>query len=223
MDSLRTGSAVSTYGPFITADIGGKTFGSIVPAPEGGKVQLNLRVQTASWFGVDRIEIYENGLLVKDLDPQSKPENIEDFNGKIDLDVPAGRDSWVVIVAMGLKDENLMSPVNLDVAFGEIQLSRVTADAFALVPVVNTVFKPSPILPDWYPIPAYAVTNPIFLDIKSDGKYDAPLPPPDFCSRPCTAASDCATGQVCLDDRQVCGFNIIDDCDFRAPWLPVDH
>ena len=110
----------------------------------------------------------------------------------------------------------------LDVPFGEIQLSKVTSDAFALVPVVNTVFKPAPLLPDWYPIPAYAVTNPIFIDTNKDGEYNAPLPPPDFCSRPCNDANDCASGQVCLMDTKVCGFNIPDDCDFRTPW-PFSH
>jgi hypothetical protein len=219
--SIRQGHAVATYGPFITAEIDGKTFGDVVPAKEGGKVTLNLRVQTASFFGVDRIEIYENGHLAKEIEPPSKPEDIADFAGEIDLDVPKGRDSWVVIVAMGLKDENLMSPISLDVPFGEIQLSKVTADAFALVPIINAVFKPSPILPDWYPIPAYAVTNPIFLDTKGDGKYDAPLPPPDFCSRPCASSSDCPDGQICLPDEKVCGFNIKATCNYRIQWLPA--
>jgi len=113
----------------------------------------------------------------------------------------------------------------LDVPFGEIQLSKVTADAFALVPVVNTVLKPAPILPDWYPIPAYAVTNPIFIDTDGDHEYKGPLSPPDFCSRPCASASDCGVGQVCLKDTGsgICGFNIPDDCDFRIPWPPVGN
>ena len=80
------------------------------------------------------------------------------------------------------------------------------------------------LLPDWFPIPAYAVTNPIFIDTKGDGQYDAPLPPPDFCSRECQDANDCASGQVCLagTEPKVCGFNIPDDCDFRIPW-PLSH
>lgn len=217
--SLREGHAIGTYGPFITAAIGGKTFGEVAPAKEGGKVTLDLRVQTASWFGVDRIEIYENGHQVKLIEPPTKPSDIEDFAGKIELDVPGGRDSWVVIVAMGLKDENLMAKVALDVPFGEIQLSKVTADAFALVPVINNLFKASPSLPDWYPIPAYAVTNPIFLDTGGDGQYDAPLPQPDFCSRPCQDAADCAEGQICLSDLKVCGFNIGEECSHRIPWV----
>lgn len=224
--SLKKGHALATYGPFITADIGGKTFGEVASATEGGKASLKLRVQTASWFGVDRIEIYENGLLLDVIEPQSEPSDIEDFAGTIDLDVPAGRDSWVVIVAMGLKDKNLMTPVSLDVPFGEIQLSKVTADAFALVPIVNTVFKPSPTLPDWYPIPAYAVTNPIFLDTQGDGKYDAPLPPPDFCSRSCTEegqSSDCPGGQICLPDLRVCGLRISAECSHRLPWIAAGH
>ena len=42
------------------------------PATRGGKVALDLQVQTASWFGVDRIEVYENGHLVKVLDARQQ-------------------------------------------------------------------------------------------------------------------------------------------------------
>jgi hypothetical protein len=223
VESLRGGHAVATYGPFVTADIDGKTFGEVVRATAGGKATLNLRVQTASWFGVDRIEIYENGHLVRVETPKSRPVDIEDYKGPVTIDVPAGRDSWVVVVAMGLEDGNVMSPASLDISFGEIQLSKITADAFALVPVINTVFKPSPLLPDFHPIPAYAVTNPIFLDTGGDGRYDAPLPAPDFCSRPCASSEDCPEGQQCLTDAKVCGFNIAPTCDHRLPWLPAGH
>src|SRR5262249_21114319 len=58
--SFKSGNAVASYGPFVRASIGGKTFGEVAPAPAGGKVDLDLHVETASWFGVDRIEIYEN-------------------------------------------------------------------------------------------------------------------------------------------------------------------
>ena len=226
VDSMRAGHAVATYGPFVGADVGGKSFGDVASVTGGSKVSLNLSVQTASWFGVDRIEVYENGLLAKVIEPKTKTEEIIDFAGAIELDVPK-RDSWIVIVAMGLEDRNLMSPVAVDVHFGEIQLAKVTADAFALIPVVNALFTPVPTVPDWYPIPAYAVTNPIYLDTDGNGQYDAPLPYPNFCSRPCDSSKvdpeQCPPGQKCLSPENVCGLAIVSKCDHRTPWSNGAH
>ncbi len=227
-DSLRKGAAVTSYGPFIRANIDGKTFGQTATATRGGKVTLDLRVSTASWFGVDRIEIYENGHLVQVKEPKGAPSVIDDFNEKISLDVPKeARDNWIVIIAMGLQTQNLMSPVSLDVPFGEIQLSKVTSDAFALIPVVNTFFGSTPTLPDWFPIPAYAVSNPIFLDTDGNGEYDAPLSFPDFCSKPCDVTKfdpkQCPESQVCLDPESVCGVAIAKTCKHRIPWDSIAH
>ncbi len=223
--SLKAGHALTTYGPYVTAKVGDKTFGEIAPAKAGGKVTLDLEVQTASWFGVDRIEIYVDGHLVKVLSPTSKPEDIVDFQGPVDLDVPVRPgnkgDSWIVIIAMGLEDRNLMRPVSLDIPYGEIQISKVTSDAFALIPVVNTLFTSTPTLPDWFPIPAYAVSNPIYLDTDGNGKYDAPLPYPEFCSQPCDpdgATNTCPPQQACLEEQRQCGVYMSHVCDHRVPW-----
>ena len=224
--SLRGGHAVTSYGPFIRASVDGKTFGETARATGGGKVMLDLEVSTASWFGVDRIEIYENGHLVKVKEPKSLPTAIDDFNEKIELDVPEKRDSWIVVIAMGLQNQNLMSPVSLDVPFGEIQLSKVTADAFALIPVVNTFFGSTPTLPDWFPTPAYAVSNPIYLDTNGGG-YNAPLPYPEFCSKKCNPKkfdpTQCPTKQGCLDPEGVCGVTIPMTCKHRVPWVSSEH
>jgi hypothetical protein len=227
-DSLRHWTALTSYGPFIRADIDGKTFGQTASATRGGKATLNLHVSTASWFGVDRIEIYENGHLVQVKEPKSAASDIDDFNEKVTLDVPKEeRDNWIVIIAMGLKTQNLMSPVSLDVPFGEIQLSKVTSDAFALIPVVNTFFGSTPTLPDWFPIPAYAVSNPIYLDTDGNGIYDAPLPFPDFCSKKCDSTKfdpdQCPKDQVCLDPEGVCGVPIAMTCKHRIPWISTEH
>src|SRR5262249_25804373 len=141
----------------------------------GTPLTLTLQVSTASWFGVDRIEIYLNGLIAKVIEPQSMPEDVVDYEGSIRIDVP-DRDSWVVIIAMGLEDDNLMRAVSLDIPFGEIQIARVTSDAFQTIPAIAAAFPAPPVLPDWSPIPAYAVTNPIFIDTDGNGAYDAPLP-----------------------------------------------
>jgi hypothetical protein len=227
VQSLRAGNALTTYGPFIRASVGGKTFGEVAPATQGGQVSLDLEVQTASWFGVDRIEVYVDGHLVQVLSPQSQPQDIVDYQGTLQLDVPTRQgDSWIVIIAMGLQDQNLMRPVSLDIPYGEIQLSVIAAEAFALIPVVNSFITAAPTLPDWFPIIPYAVSNPIYLDTDGNGTYDAPLPYPVFCSQPCdpTSISGCPSGQGCIADAKdptkgLCGYGVgLQACSHRYPW-----
>jgi hypothetical protein len=224
--SLKSGQAFSTYGPFIWAQINEKTYGQVVSASPGDKLTMLLDVRTASWFGVDRVEIYKNGRLVNLYRPEVPVTETHDLKGAVTIDVP-DRDSWVVIAAMGLKDENLMSPVSVDVPFGEIQLSLLAANAFSLVPVVKNFFTAPPTVPDWSPIIPYAITNPIYIDTDGNGKYDAPLPMPDFCSRPCDPskpdAGQCPADQTCLEREKVCGVNVSGRCDHRRPAIPPEQ
>jgi hypothetical protein len=222
VDSLRAGHAFATYGPFVRAQIANRTFGELVRAAPGANVELELDVLSASWFGVDRVEIYLNGEMYRVLSPDAGVEAIVDLRGKVSFPMPA-RDSWVVVVAMGLKDENLLRPVALDVQFGEIPLARIVADAFSRIPVVSDLFAAPPTVPDFSPVYPYAVTNPIFLDSDGNGRYDAPLPAPEFCSRPCspdsTDPAQCPPTQVCLEPERQCGFGIGGRC-IRRPALP---
>lgn len=205
VDSLRAAHAFTTYGPFIRASVNDRTYGET--ATVGATAQLVLNIQTASWFGVDRVEIYVNGLLVEVLEPDGGPEVIEDVKRVLDIAVP-DRDSWIVIIAMGLKPENGMAPVSLDRPFGEIQLANVASQAFSQLPVISDLFPPDPIMPDWAPTFPFAVTNPIYLDRDGDGSYDPPLPRPDFCSVPCDSDADCPPNQECLDPEMQCGVDI---------------
>lgn len=218
--SLRAGHAFATYGPFIRATVGGKTFGEVATVEPGNAMELLLRVETASWFGVDRVEVYSNGRLVKVLKPAKGPAAIVDVDESDPVVFPApDHDSWVVIVAMGLNDENLMSPVSLDVPFGELQLPRVASLAFTQVEALAMFFPPSPSVPDWYPVAPYAMTNPIFLDTDGNGAYDAPLGKglPPFCSRPCNPdvfdASQCPKSQTCLLEERACGYFLGGRCE----------
>ncbi|WP_437736575.1 PHP domain-containing protein [Sorangium sp. So ce1335] len=222
VESLRGAHAFTTYGPFIRATIGGKTYGEVAKGSAGTPLEVLFDVQTASWFGVDRVEFYLNGRMIRLLEPDMPPTALVDVRGKVTFTVP-DRDSWVVIIAMGLEDRNLMSPVSLDVPFGEIQLSRLASDAFGRIPAINALFAPTPTVPDWSPVPPYAVTNPIYIDVDGNGRYDAPLPGPDFCSRPCDPAvldpAQCPAKQDCLLEEEVCGFPIPGKCDHRRPAL----
>ena len=211
VDSLRAGAAFATYGPFIRMDIDGTTFGGTVQKSAGAEARLALNIQTASWFGVDRIEIYLNGDLIEVFNPGGGPAPIVDIDTNYGFTVP-DRDSWIVVIAMGLEDRNLMRPVSLSRQFGEIQLANIASEAFGLLPVINTIFPPDPVVPDWSPTPPYAVTNPIFIDTDGNGRYNAAQPFPPFCSQPCDTPGeqgDCPDGQVCLDPESVCGVDIV--------------
>jgi len=223
VDSLRAHTVFTTYGPFIRATIDGKTFGETTTGSAGSQIPMALNIQTASWFGVDRVEIYLNGLIAEVLTPNAGPDAIQDVLTEVALTLP-DRDSWVVIIAMGLQDENLMAPVSLSRPFGEVQLANIAAGAFSLLPVISALFPPDPTVPDWSPTPPYAVTNPIYIDVDGNGRYDAPLPPPEFCSRPCDTPGEqgvCPSGQECLDPELVCGVSITGrECNRR---VALDH
>ncbi len=208
VDSLRSGHAVASYGPFVTASIEDATFGDVVRTSAGKTLSMKLDVQTPSWFGADRVEIYVNGHIVREITEANGPEVIRDFRVEVPIEVP-DRDSWIVIVAMGLSDENQPRPMIFDIPFGEIQLSQTASGAFADVPVVNQLLAATPSVPDWSPIVPYAITNPIYLDVDGNGRYDAPLGPAPFCSQPCETDDECPFGEVCVG---VCGFAIDGGC-----------
>ncbi len=158
------------------------------------------------------VRSHPGGLLVVGSDGEiteaNGPEVIRDFRVEVPIEVP-DRDSWIVIVAMGLSDENQPRPMIFDIPFGEIQLSQTASGAFADVPVVNQLLAATPSVPDWSPIVPYAITNPIYLDVDGNGRYDAPLGPAPFCSQPCETDDECPFGEVCVG---VCGFAIDGGC-----------
>jgi hypothetical protein len=215
VDALRAGHAFATYGPFVRAQIGAQSFGEVVAATSGGDAHLGLDIRTPSWFGVDRVEIYLNGVLEVVLNPAEPKAAIVDLQTDVRLTVPA-RDSWIVVVAMGLNPDNALDPVALDVAYGDLQIARIVSGAFSRIPGVSDIFPPPLIVPDWSPVIPYAVTNPIYLDVDGNGRYDAPLPPPEFCSVPCDPAQPvCPKFQSCLDPEHMCGTPITGTCDRR--------
>lgn len=197
--NMRAGQAVATYGPFLQVEINGKGPGETTAAVKGGKVNVHVRAQTASWYGIDRIEIYVNGVLAHGEDLIVAATTIVDLDKTYTLDVP-NRDSWVIVKVIGTNDDHLMRPVTLDVPFGELQLPRVASIAFGNVPVVNSKFPPPVKVPDFYPVYPLAIANPVLLDTDGNGKYDAPLPYPAFCSPPC----DPATGKLTGDTTKTC-------------------
>jgi hypothetical protein len=229
--NLRKGQVIASYGPFVDVRVLGGGPGDTVMA-SAGKIDVKVKVQTASWFGIDRVEIYRNGDLVLSEDVSSPVSSIVDVDKTYRIDVPAGRDGWIVVVASGTKAERLMRPVYLDIPFGELQLARVTSLALKniLIPGVPNPFPEPPRIPDFTPVYPYAMTNAVLIDLDGNGKYDAPLPFPGFCSQPCDPATAKMTagphagktcdaqqdGYKCLDREKKCGFDIPGVCDVYA-------
>jgi len=212
---IRDGKALPTYGPFVELKVGNKEVGEVASVTAGETFEAQLRVQTASWFGVDRIEIYVSGVLEGVINLDHGPEVIDDFNGSVVLTAPE-KDGFVSVVAMGTRKDLLMGPVYLDVAFGELQLPRVASLAFSTIPVVNTLFTESPIIPDFFPVFPMATTNALFLDVDGDGEWRPSDTLPPWCPRDCAADEDCPTGQVC-GEEQICIVPIEGICRTQPP------
>lgn len=213
------GAALATFGPFIDVSVGGALPGDVATVAAGSTFKVDLRVQTASWFGVDRIEVYVSGVLAKVIDVTHGPEPIIDFQGVLELQAPAD-DGFVSVVAMGTERRNLLGPVYFEIPFGELQLPRVASMAFGSIPEFAPILSGTPMVPDFFPVFPIALTNAIFLDVDGDGLWTKDGPLPAFCPRPCTPGEDnnCGKGQVCLDEG-VCSLPIEGECRTGAPGV----
>ncbi len=231
--NMRQSRVVTSYGPFLDVTVNGAEPGQTAKADPGSTLKLKLKVQTASWFGVDLVEVYMNGKLAHREQVSSDPATIVDVDKVIDLTMPS-RDSWVVVSVLGRGPQHWMRPVYLDVPFGELQLPRLAAMAFSNVPLVSAVFPPPVRFPDFYPVRPYAIANAVLLDSDGNGVYDAPNPLPAFCSPKCTlvsaatdkepeqseltdgskrSCSDLQSNYTCLQPEGRCGVAIPGVCD----------
>ena len=112
------------------------------------KVDMSIKVQSAPWIGVDEVRVIVNG-EIKIIFPVRTEENtIQKFRKEISLKLV--KDSYIAIEVLGKK--SLYPVVRRPSVSGELK------DA---------------VLP--YVIP-YALTNPVFIDIDGNAKFDPPLP-----------------------------------------------
>jgi len=198
-EAIRAGKSVPSYGPMIDVTIAGKGPGETVALKAGAALPVKVRVQTASWYGVDRVELYVNGRVAASETLKPDAARIVDLDKTFALTVP-DRDSHVVVVALGTDNAHLMRPVYLDVPFGELQLARVASIAFSslfsaapgLSAVASNIIAPPARIPDFFPALPMAIASAVFVDTDGNGRYDAPLPMPAFCSPKC----DAKTGEI---------------------------
>ncbi len=212
-------------------------------------IKAHVKVQTPSWYRVERIEIYRNGKQEKLIfvDPlESHPERIVDFDQVIELPLPE-EDSWYVVVAHSMNDRDPMAPIYKRPAFGLLLTSEVVASAaetlisnFADVmdlPLVKMALgdtDPSkllstPTLPNTFGPFVWGMTNPIWVDVDGDG-FKAPdffdrdgdgVADMGFCSNACSTNEDCGLNQICGDDGY-CMLPIREGCVGTQPVAGVE-
>ena len=180
-EALHEGRVVASYGPFIRfgADQWENGPGSTVVA--SGEVEFFIEVQSPSWFGVDRVELYENGALIHEWDLADETDPLVDLATSV-LVTPQ-QDSWYVVIAMGNDD---LAPVFTPVDIMPVQLQDIVDGAVAEIGALGDFFAgdtETPI-PRTFPILPFALTNPIWIDQDGDG-FDPPgipdwlVPPPE--------------------------------------------
>ncbi|MCC6751046.1 MAG: hypothetical protein IT371_25560 [Deltaproteobacteria bacterium] len=175
-DQVKQMQALSTYGPFVEFSVNGQALGSTVKVKKGETVQLKVRVQSPRWFDVDRIEIYANGELIKEITGRTNcppgatdcirvpNDSVVNFDGTL-LHTPQ-RDTWYAVVAQGL-DGKPMSPVYSSSPVARLGVYELIQRLTPLLPPLRSLR--TPLSPSITIVRPYALTNPIWVDVGGDG------------------------------------------------------
>jgi hypothetical protein len=174
--SVKAGRTFATYGPFVEVTLSGQPIGSVVPVAAGDEVELRVRVKSPRWIEVDRLEIYRNGDLWQvvegrpDCDPDDPSclrvptDEVVKYDGRFP-DRPE-RDSWYVVVAMGLRGKTL-APVYSSTPVARLGTFELIQRLAPLLPPLRSLGIPfSPTISEVRP---FAVTNPVWADVDGDG------------------------------------------------------
>ncbi len=62
--NIKAMKVLPSTGPFVEVSLNGRGMGETVALAKGASAKLRVKVQTASWFGVSRIEVYQSGRIV---------------------------------------------------------------------------------------------------------------------------------------------------------------
>ncbi len=191
--AVKGGRVVASYGPFIEAWLGDAAIGDTFSMTGSQEtVPLRIRVQSPSWFDVDRVEVYRSGRLAHvftgqgdELNPDSRVDTSGlrlPNKGVVNLDVTieeqkGERDDWFVVIAMGLDGRNL-SPVYAEHPYLKLLIGDILSRSFGSLASLFPISGAS--IPRVFKIYPYAVANPVFLDIDGNGVYDAPGEKPEW-------------------------------------------
>jgi hypothetical protein len=184
--------SIVTNAPMISFHVDEADIGDMKAVPANTPVTLSIRVQKASFYDVDRVEVYRNGELIHwatacgglsrrtgdPPEPDGHPCIATGDNASIAyddqiIDTPP-RDAWYVVIALGL-DGRPLAPI-----YGSATLSRfgtfeLTQRLYDIVPALTVLRTPR--FPSQFPTFPVAITNPIWVDVDGDGWTPVNAPP----------------------------------------------
>ena len=143
VSACRRGNIVMSNGPFLDVSVSTDKKSQAVPGDDlvatSGKVKISIRVQCPNWFDINRVQVFLNGRMAKNLNftRRSQPEmfpvtSVTRFNEIIEIELK--EDTHVIVATIGE-----------DLKIGPVQGERRGAD------------EPT------------AVANPVFIDIDGNG------------------------------------------------------
>jgi len=174
---LHAHRAVVTNGPMIDFAVDSSTttsIGSTVKA-QGSSVALKVRVQTAPWQNIARVNVWRNGLLAssRTLDP-NRDYAAFPFEETINVDLAKGAggapiDSWFVVEAIG--DKSLF-PVVVPAEVPPVLLTEAVASLAGPLGLTGSSGG-SVAPPKTFAVFPLAITNPVWVKT-TDGPFQAP-------------------------------------------------
>ncbi len=174
---LQAHKAVVTNGPMIDFFVDGATgtsIGSTLKA-QGSSISLKIRVQTAAWQNVARVNVWRNGLLVtsRTVDPNRNLVQFP-FEETLTLDLAKASDgtaidSWFAVEAIG--DKSLF-PVIVPAEVPPVLLTEAVASLagpLGLTSASGGSLAP----PKTFAVFPFAITNPVWMTT-TGGAFKAP-------------------------------------------------
>jgi hypothetical protein len=144
--ALREGQSFVTTGPLVTAfRANGGGLGDTVAAPDG-RVEVQLAVSAPAWIPVDEVRLLANGEVVRRFTHLAPPENL----------VRILRSETLALAGDALLTLEAGAPLDADPDAWQRERGGVYAARVA---------------PGFV---AQALTNPIFVDVDGNGRFDAP-------------------------------------------------
>jgi hypothetical protein len=189
-DAVRAGRAIVTNGPMIHFTAGGGSLGDTITVPEGKDVRLQLRIEGAGWYDVDRVELYRGGELIhwfsgcnsRRSGDEEEPHGHSCLSSgrddvvilDVELDDRPERDTWYVAIAIGL-DGRTLAPVYGSAVLPRLGTFELTQRIYDIIPALGSLRTPR--FPSLFPTFPFAVTNPIWVDVGGDGWRPSKTPP----------------------------------------------
>jgi len=160
--AVREHRVVASYGPLIRMNIADAGIGDDVSITGSGT--LAFEVQAPRWMRVDRVEVYENGRMIREFGvDEMSPDAVVKLD--TEMTITPEVDAWYVVVALGDDD---LGPVFTSVDLPALELNEIVVGALGeleLGSIADSLATESPPLPRRHPVHPYALTNPIWVDV----------------------------------------------------------